>query len=272
MNTQQPVTIVNKSPVSPVTALVGLAATVLAFFGIKKLASQHGENIAEGELDTEAGRIASQFKVLFDQSYVKDADFRKINVQVNSSNKDDVYKIYRKLTQRNLSDDMTRIDSNVVKATQKIEQYNSKPNGLFTIDASEKIKFEVGPGHLIRFAPGQTAPIWVYSNPLGVAIHNQGNKSLIEYYSKHKDPKEVAKSVRVAMSPTSKMYKVAGLHLVPVNGIKPREGWTKILIPFVNTSQTYAVIQIGANAYIDARDMIKHNALVGLTDIGSLLI
>ncbi|MBX3165579.1 MAG: hypothetical protein KF900_13975 [Bacteroidetes bacterium] len=253
-------------------------------FAIKPALDQAKLNSAEAKLDTEAGRIAQQFKTLFDGwGVVYDADFKKINVQVNAKNKDEVYKIYRDLTGRNLSADISNhVSADNVKAAAKIEAYNSNPVGLFKIDQNEKITFKVAKGAKVRGAVGVKA-FYAYADPYGIAVFNSGNQQLIDYYkngagySASKNPAEykaaVAKATRSLWNAESvtpgywKIWTLTDAKEVPFEGVKPREGWLKYLLPLVRTSKTFAAVQIGT-AWIDARDL--QIAAASVKGIGNL--
>ncbi|MCC7050173.1 MAG: hypothetical protein IT239_00120 [Bacteroidia bacterium] len=269
--------IIVKSPTSPVTYLFGAAAIGGALFFGYKFYKQQQEKAGEKELDTDAGRIALQLKNLFDSFVVNDADFRRIYTQVNNTNSDQVTKLYRQLTGRNLTDDIaSKISSKSVSNAQKIVTYNSKPGGLFKIDENENIVFNIGRNDLIRFMPGQTTPIKAYARPQGIILRELNSNQLIENLKK--DPKTAPATVSIDIKPSARVFKVVNTMQIPFESVQRASGWQKYL-RFVNTRKVFAAVEIitGVNkktnkaitAWIDARDMVtfkpqKLSGVIGL--------
>ncbi len=269
--------IIVKSPTSPVTYLFGAAAIGGALLFGYKFYKQQQEKAGEKELDTDAGRIALQLKNLFDSFVVNDADFRRIYTQVNNTNSDQVTKLYRQLTGRNLTDDIaSKISSKSVSNAQKIVTYNSKPGGLFKIDENENIVFNIGRNDLIRFMPGQTTPIKAYARPQGIILRELNSNQLIENLKK--DPKTAPATVSIDIKPSARVFKVVNTMQIPFESVQRASGWQKYL-RFVNTRKVFAAVEIitGVNkktnkaitAWIDARDMVtfkpqKLSGVIGL--------
>ncbi len=269
--------IIVKSPTSPVTYLFGATAIGGALFFGYKFYKQQQEKAGEKELDTDAGRIALQLKNLFDSFVVNDADFRRIYTQVNNTNSDQVTKLYRQLTGRNLTDDIaSKISSKSVSNAQKIVTYNSKPGGLFKIDENENIVFNIGRNDLIRFMPGQTTPIKAYARPQGIILRELNSNQLIENLKK--DPKTAPATVSIDIKPSARVFKVVNTMQIPFESVQRASGWQKYL-RFVNTRKVFAAVEIitGVNkktnkaitAWIDARDMVtfkpqKLSGVIGL--------
>lgn len=249
----------------------GLLLLGTGYLGYKAF-KQGQENSAEKQLDTEAGQIALQLKNLFDSFVVSDSDFRRIYAQVNSSNSDEVAKIYRRLSGRNLSDDIaSKISSKSVSNAQKVFKYNSKAGGLFRIDENERIVFTVGAGDMIGFAPNQKTPVKIYNIPFGIILRELNSPALIENLKK--DPKTAPATVSIDAKPSARQFRVVKTMELPFASVQRASGWQKHL-RFVKTRKVFAAVQIllGTNpktkqpvyGWIDARDMVKIEKLNGV--------
>ncbi len=169
-----------------------LAGASALYFGNRYL-KKRAENKAEADTSPEA-TIANQLKVVFDKFPVSDADYRTVALQITNENQPKVRELYRKLTGRNLTDDIANhIGAGNQAKADKIKAYNSKPGRLFSITPDNKIKFEVVKGDLIRFAPGQTTPVTFYNNPFGIILNDV--KDLKEYQPLLKKLKSNIKTV-----------------------------------------------------------------------------
>ncbi len=257
-------------------AVIGVGLFAAYFFVIKPMISAHAENKAEGDTTPE-GQVANQFKAVFGPKdspnwVVNDADYKQAALLLTNGNKKLVFEKYRALTDRNLSDDISKhINPANQAAAAKIQQYNSKPGKLFSITPDNKVKFEVGKGDTIRFVPGQTSPIRVYAQPMGIALNDvKDAKAYAMLLSKLKaDPKTVSLTVSVQVKPNAKVYPVVETKEILWSGIQESTSFFKIFYPFVNTKRSYAAIKIQTGndpktykpvyAWIDARDMIVFN-------------
>lgn len=264
-NTPQPIVIKSGSGLGAGGVILGGLVLAGLGFGAYKLIKQAKENSAEAKLDTPEGQIALQLKNVFDKFPVSDSDYRATWLQVNAENKDQVFKIYRNLTGRNLSDDIaSHISSGTQAQATKTEKYNSKPGRLFSIDASNNIKFEVMAGDLIRFNPGQTSPITGYNATMGIILNEIKNADLLNKLKK--DPKTSPLTVSISIKPSAKLFKVVSTKEIPYESMKKAEGFYKYIKPFVNSRKVFAAVQILAGyhpttkkpvyLWIDARDMV----------------
>lgn len=277
---QQPIIIKSGGSGTATAVIVGIAL-IGGYFVVKKIIKQGKENSAEKELDTPEGKIALEFKNLFDDTFVNDADFRRINVQVTSENKDKIYLLYRNLTNRNLSDDIaSKISAGAVKGSQKIETYNSTPGTTFKIDENEKIIFQVGTGQFLKFKTAQTAPVLNYASPLGILVNNAPETYKKQLINGAKNKFE-ARRVLTAMylKPSAYKYEVTQTKELPLVGLQDAKGWTKYFRPMVLTRKVFAAIQINLGTrtkpflrWIDARDLVAVNAPKKLNGINLGLI
>lgn len=273
-------------------AVVILGLAVGGYFAYGKWAKDKNEAAGEALTNTEEGQIASALKVIFDASFPSSDEYRRVALRITTANKPEVYRIYKLLTGKNLSDELTRFKSDVVEKANKIENYNSKVDGLFRISPDGSIKFEVVRGDMIRFAPGQTTPIRVYSNEAGLWIEEMlknppafyGNRVKADIDALKKNPKTVAKTVSVDVKPNTKYYAVVQTKEIPIESLAKSDGFFYSLVkPYVATRKVFAAIQIVTGkdpktgrvvtAWIDARDMVKAPKPVkGLGQIASNLI
>lgn len=242
--------------------VIGLLIAGGAYVGWKQYKA-YQERQGEKQLDTPEGQIAGQLKALFDQTFVNDEDFRKIYLQVNSSNKDEVYRIYRLIAQRNLSDDMVRIGQGTLTRADKIETINSKKDGIIKIDSNENINFLVGRGSKVVFTNPKQAT-WLYATERGI-IWNltdpkfQGN---VSPYDK----------IKISVINRKDTLVIDGVKLLPYNGVKLAEDWTKYFRPIVNTRKVFAIARIGIKdskgkvkyLWCDARDLSTVTTLKGI--------
>lgn len=261
-------------------ALIGLAALAALGYGGYKLIQQGKENSAEAKLDTPEGQIALQLKNVFDKWPVSDSDYKAAWLQVNATNKDEIFKIYRNLTGRNLSDDIaSHVSSGAQAQATKTEKYNSKPGKLFSIDSGNNIKWEIAKGDKIRFAPGQVAPINVYTSPFGIILNDIKSPDL--FNKLRKDPKTVALTISISVKPTAKLYPVLAIKEIPYDGMKQADDNLKYLRPYIKVRKVFAAVQVlaGINAttkkpiiwWIDARDMVTFKQQIkGTEGIGSV--
>ncbi len=208
------------TPVMAVTGLVLVAG--LAYAG-KKWYDQHQKNASEEEMDTPAGRIVLQLKTVFESFPVSDTDYKRVALQVTPELKDGVFKLYKKATTRNLSDDIAEhISSRTQTTAAKQEVINTTSGSLLKITPDDKIQFTVGAGSIIRFAPGSTQAIPLYFVPSGIATGQ----------------------LPVMLQPSAKQFKVAEVKEVPYEGIKVPEDWTKYFRPYVRTRKVFAAVAI----------------------------
>lgn len=262
-----------------IALVVGGAAAL--YFG-KKYLDQRKENAAEAQTDTPEGQIALQLKTVFDKFPVSDADYKAAWLQVNAQNKAKVFELYRNLTGRNLSDDIaSHISTDSQAKATKVEKYNSKPGKLFSIAADGKIQFEVSPSAQIRFAPGQTTPVNMYTIPTGILLKEiealPNGKAAVDKL--RKDPATAVNASVFQLKPSARLFTVTAVKEVPFKALQEATGWTKYLRPYVNTSKTFAMVQIllGTDPtskkkilrWIDARDMVtaKQKTVQGLGNL-----
>jgi hypothetical protein len=242
--------------------VIGVLAIAGVYFGSKAYKA-YLERKGEGNLDTPEGMIAGQLKALFDQTIVSDEDFRKIYLQVNSSNKDEVYKIYRQIAHRNLSDDMVRIGQGTLIKTAKTEVINSKANGVIKIDANEDIKFLVAKGSKVFFTNPKMA-VWLYASPNSIIW----NLTAVQFQPKV-SPYD---KIKISVINRKDVLIVDQVKILPYEGAKLAEGWTKYFKPIVRTRQVFAIVRIGIKdnkgvikyLWCDARDLSTATTLKGI--------
>ena len=270
-NTPQPY-IINaggSSSLKPILVFIGLG--VAGFFGYKAV-KKYQENQAEKNLDTPEGQIALQLKNVFDKFPVSDNDFRAVYLQVNSSNKDGVFKQYRLLTQRNLSDDIaSHIGKSTLTKSVKTEAINSKKNGVIKIDASENIIFSILKGSPVVFTD-PTKPVTLYATTKGLLWHLTAAdvRGKITAYE----------AVKVSVLNYKDIMRVDSFMLLPYEGIKFSTDWTKYFRPLVNTRKIFAVVRIiilnkqkqKKYLWVDARDLSLYDSLKGLSYPSHLII
>lgn len=223
-----PVKIVSISPENKQLLIKAGLGVALLLWG-KHLYDNWQKSQGEAAIDSPAGQIAVQLKNIFNSRPVDDAAYRRVMQLVTKNNEEDVRDIYRKLTGRFLSDDEA---SHITTSTQQTAahqyQINNTPGTLISI-INDEIKFNVGRGSLVRFAPGQTTPINLYLKAEDIAT---GVKPA------------------VSMPPNSKYWQVTDTKLIPLKGIKLRTDWKLIFAPILplfaiqRTSKEYAAIQI----------------------------
>lgn len=224
-----PVKMVSFSPDNK-QLLIKAGIGVGLFFLGKHLYENWQKSQGEAKIDTPAGQIAVQLKNIFETFPVDDAAYRRVMQQVNSDNEKDVRDIYREITGgRFLSDDEAKHITNATQETAaKQYKINNTPGTLISI-INDEIRFNVGRGSLIRFAPGQTTPISLYLQPEDIA---EGT------------------APAVSMPPNSKYWKVTDTRLVPIDGITLRKDWKLVFAPFLpwysvaRTHKEYAAVQI----------------------------
>lgn len=273
----------SNNPIVVKTGGIGAGGAILSLlligggsYAAYKLVNQRKKNSAEKELDSEAGQIALQLKNVFQSFPVSDSAFQSAWLQVNASNKAEVFRLYRNLTGRNLSDDISkRITPSAQARSTKVEQYNSKPGKLFSITGDNKIKFEVAKGDFIRFAPGQKTPIKAYNSPFGIILNEINNPELNKKLKSN--PNTVAATVSISIKPSARLFKVEQTLEIPYEGIRKADGFFQAVRPFVNTRKVFAAIRIlaGINPatkkpvylWIDARDMVTSKQLKGLGNV-----
>lgn len=266
---------------------LGLLAAGALYFGDKYLTERKADK-AEGDTSDEA-KVANQFKTVFGgrddkKWYVNDADYKAAALLLNDANKKRVYEIYKDLTDRNLSDDIaSHISPENQAAAAKIQQYNSKPGKLFSIDNDGNIKFEVIKNDYIGFAKGQTAPVTVYNDPFGLLLNEiKTSPSYPKLISDlKKNPKTSPYTVSVGISPSTKKYLVLETREIPVTGTKEATDYLKLIRPYVKTKKVLAAVKILAGydknkkpvyAWVDARDMVNSKTVSGLGGFNSALI
>lgn len=209
--------------------LVKAGVGVGLYFIAKHLYEEWQKKQAEDLLHTAAGQIALQLQNIVESTPVDRTAFQKVLQQMNAGNDQQVRDIYYQKTGRLLSDDEAKYLSAQSQQTAA-HQYaiNSTPGSLISI-TNDQIKFNVGPGGNVRFAPGQTTGISLYLKPEDIAS---------------------GAAPAAVMPPNSKYWKVKQVRLVDLNGIKMRTDWKLIfapVLPFLllaKTHKQYAAIQI----------------------------
>lgn len=253
--------------------LVPLAITsvagVLGFIAIKKLVAAHNENKAEGDSSPEAD-IATKLKYVFGNTPVDDAAYQTAAALITDSNRKEVYRIYKQLTSRNLSDDIgNHINVNAANFSDKIQKVNSKPGKTASITPEGTISFEIVKGDYVRFAPGQTTPITVYNSPFGLVIDRLKNiPRYPEMISKLKNnPKTVALTISVQIKPSAKQWPVVSTQEITMADLTKQTGFWSIVGPYSTNKNNIAALQIvgGTNlktgkpvlVWVNAHDVIK---------------
>lgn len=208
------------STVKVVGGLILLAG--VAYFG-KQWYDQRQKNSGEEDLDTPAGKIALQLKTVFDATIVDNAEYKRVALQITPELRDDVYKIYRKIALRNLSDDIARIKAGVQTLIVKQEIINTTVDTIINITPDDQIKFLVGKGSVVRFPPGEKNGIPLYLNPINVAY---------------------GKPVFFMLKPSALQFLVSEVREVPFEGVKEVNDWTKFFRPVVKTRKVFAAVAI----------------------------
>lgn len=261
----------NSSAVKPI--VFGLLAVAGVFFGYKEW-QKYKERQAEKNLDTPEGQIAMQLKNVFESTIVSDEDFRQVYLQVNSSNKDEVFKQYRALTQRNLSDDIAnRIGKGTLTKAVKTEAINSKPNGAIKIDQNDNISFSVAKGSKVVFTNPKIAT-WLYASVKGIIWNLTASdvRPRISEFDK----------IKVSVVNRTAVMTVDKTMILPYEGVKLSQDWTKYFRPIVNTRKVFAVVRVAIKdnkglikyLWVDARDISTVAGLKGVTEfkcIGELV-
>lgn len=233
-------------PLKIVAGLLGLG--VLGVVG-KKMYDTYQKNKGEANITSPAGSIALQLKNVFDSFPVSDADYKAVKLQVTPDLSPEVYKIYKQITGRNLSDDeANHINSGTQTTVAKQQAINSVPGTTIKVTPDDKIQFLIGKGNLIMANPG--AP---------------GKR--IPLYAK---PEDIANGKPFRMLDVSPLkLTVEATKEVPYQSYKTRAGWTKILLPLVKTRKVFAAIGFSIplkggkktqTLWVDARTVLIHKA------------
>jgi len=289
-NTEQSAPIIIKSGGAGGVALplIGVAALIGTYVLVVKPAiAQSRENKAEGDTSPE-GQVANQFKNVFGPKdnanwVVNDSDYKTAALLLTNANKELVFKKYRALTDRNLSDDIAKhISPDIQSKASKIQQYNSKSGKLFSITPEGKIKFEVVKGDNIRFAPGQTTPVTFFQTTGGIILKEINDAKLTKKLAS--DPKTVLNTISISVKPNTRLFPVLATREITYSGIQTASDFFKYVRPYVKTSKTFAAIQILVGKdpksgkpvimWVDARDLVTFSKkpLKGLGSASSLLI
>jgi hypothetical protein len=224
--TQQPSVTVVKSGGGIGTSGVVLAALVIggAAYAGKKMYDASQKAKGEADLDTPAGAIALQLKTVFDSFPVDQQAYKRVALQITPDLKDEVYKIYKRIALRNLSEDIsTKIEAGTQNTTAKQEKINSTVNSVLKISPDDKIQFLISKNSLVRFEPGSKTPIPLYLNPLGIVT---GAKPTY------------------LLQPSAYNFKVWDTREVVFEGVKAAEGWQKYIRPYVRSRKVFAAVQI----------------------------
>lgn len=271
---QQTPYIINTGGNSAIKPIVlGLLAVGGLYYG-NKVYKQWQERQGEKNLDTPEGQIAMQLKNVFESTIVSDEDFRQVYLQVNSTNKDEVFKQYRLLTQRNLSDDIANhIGKSTLTKSVKTEAINSKKDGIIKIDANDNIQWLISRGSKVVFT-NTKQPVWLYATP----------KSIIWNLTDPKFQPSVSPfdKIKISIMNRKDIMTVDGMQILPYDGIKLAEGWTKYFKPFVNTHKVFAIVRISLKdktgklkyLWVDAKDLSIATSLKGINEpkcIGDLI-
>lgn len=244
----------NGGAIKSVVALIG--GGVLLYFG-NKAYKAYLERKGESNLDTPEGQIALQLKNVFDATIVSDEDFRRVYLQVNNSNKDAVFKEYRRLTQRNLSDDIAKhISTSTLTKSNKTEAINNKIDGVIKINSNDEIDFLVSPGSKV-----------VFSNSLKATTMFATTKGLLWYLTATDVRPNISAldKIKATVSGRKDVMIVKEVKILPYNGIKLATDWTKYFRPVVNTRKVFALVRVGIKnnkgktlfLWVDARDLSR---------------
>jgi hypothetical protein len=237
------------------------------YFG-KQAYDQYKKNKGEEELDTPAGQIAMQLKAVFDPMFPDKNEFKRVYVQVNNTNKDDVFKAYKLIAGRNLSDDMAKLPPDVVSKAAKVEEINNKQDGVIRIDSGENIQFLVAKGSKVVITNPAKA-VNLYATPKGLLwfMSAPESKPAVSAYEK----------IKATVINRKDVHEVDAVQTLSYNGVKLATDWTKLFRPFVNTRKVYAIVRIKIKAtdgsfkylWIDARELSKPAGMkgLGITDL-----
>lgn len=252
--------------------VIGALIVGAAYFG-KKAFDKYQEGKGEKATDTPEGAIALQLKNLFDKKIVSDEDFRMIYLGVNSSNKDEVFKIYKLLAQRNLSDDMKRINTSTLTKSAKTEIINNKKDGVIKINTNDDIEFLIAKGSTVKITDLQKS-VTFYGSPNG----------LLWYLTASDMRKIITASDKIKASIVGKNLSmiVDSTMILPYSGIKLTADWTKFFKPLTNTRKVFAIVRVKIQKadgkqlflWVDARELSKITPLkgaAGLADIKYLI-
>lgn len=223
---QQPNVTVIKSGGGIGAGGVAIGAGVLIVGGIflKKYIDQQKKNASEKELDTPAGAIVLQLKAVFEDFPVSAEAYKRVALQITPDLKDEVYRLYKLNTTRNLSDDIaTKIQSQAQNTVAKQEKINNTVATVLKITPDDKIQFLIAKNSLVRFEPGSKLPIPLFLNPLGIVT---GAKPTY------------------LLQPSAYNFKVWDTREVVFEGVKAAEGWQKYIRPYVRSRKVFAAVQI----------------------------
>lgn len=247
------------------------------FFVGKKALKAYQERQGEKNLDTPEGQIALQLKNVFDSTIVSDDDFRSVYLQVNNSNKDEVFKQYRMLSGRNLSDDIAKhISKGTLTHSVKTEAINNKVNGVIKIDANENINWLISQGSKVTFTDPKKQ-VYLYPTTKGL-LWNLTANDLRPTFAKVNNV-SINDTIKATLIGRKDTMKVMAVMLLPYDGIKLATDWTKYFRPIVNTRKVFAIVRIEIldnkknkkYFWVDARDLsTKATTLKGIGSVSQL--
>lgn len=211
-------------------AALGIGVLAIGVYYGNRYLNQRNKNESEQDLDTPAGSVALQLKTVFESFPVSDNDYRRVALLMTPEIKDDVYKLYKKNTGRNLSDDIANhIGAGTQTVAAKQEAINSTPGTLITIGSNDQIKFNVNKGSIVRFEPGSKLPIPLFEKPEGVLPEGILRSAVKPFYT---------------LQPTAVQFLVNDIKTIDLNGLKLAEGWGAIFKPIVRTRKVFVAVQI----------------------------
>lgn len=261
-NTQIPYIINTGSSGVAKPIVIGVLVIAGSYFG-NKAYKKYLEDKGEKSTDTPEGAIALQLKNLFDKTFVSDEDFRMIYLSVNADNKDEVFRIYKLLSQRNLSDDMKRINTSTLVKSAKTEIINNKKEGVIKINANDDIEFLVAKGSAVKITDLQKA-VTFYGSPKGLLWYLTASdmRPIISPGDKIK-ASIVGKNISMVVDSTM---------ILPYSGIKLTADWTKYFKPLTNTRKVFAIVRVKIKKadgktlflWVDARELSKIVTLKGI--------
>jgi len=244
--------------------VIALIAGGGLYYG-KKYLDERKKNEGEEALDTPEGQIAMQLKTVFD-SYIPSASaFKAAYVAVNSTNKDAVFKEYKRITGRWLSDDIAKLPPDVVQKAAKVEEINNKQDGVIKISANEDIQFLVAKGSKVVFTnPAKATDL--YATPKGMLWFMSAPES--------KPAVSALEKIKATVINRRDVLEVDAVQTLPYAGVKLATDWTKMFRPFVKTKKVYAIVRVKIKAtdgtfkylWVDARELSK--AASGVKGIG----
>ena len=269
--------IINTGSSSAAKPIVIGALVLAAAYASYKGYQYYQKNQGEKNLDTPEGQIALQLKNVFDSTIVSDEDFRSVYLQVNNSNKDEVFKQYRMLTQRNLSDDIAKhIGKGALTHSIKTEAINNKVNGVIKIDADENINWLISKGSKVTFTD-LTKQIYLYPTTKGLLWNLTANE-LRPTFAKANSV-SIIDTIKATVTGRKDSMKVIDVMLLPYDGVKLATDWMKYFRPLVNTHKVFALVRIEIldnkknkkYFWVDARDLsTKAVPLKGLGSVSQL--